>query len=292
MKYAFLSDVLGSNMDRIGGPQSYSRGIETLLKRYADFEYIIVRGHFKDFLKSTDIDIVHVQSNMGIIIAALRRNVRLIVGPSVVWQTATQELLHYPKMGSALIVRPDPYPRKLNPEWMHKVKSFPPFVDEKFFVPSGNVKDIDVLTISKSFHYPEYELNLRKLIMGIKSLKLKHLHLDRYSLKQYKNALDRSKVLLFPSPRESGASTCFALLECSMMDVPFIGLESVINPHPKEFNVCRGVRVKSIQGMLEKLPFVLEEKYHPRAWTEARFSMQMAYNRLRAIIEFAMLNSS
>lgn len=289
MKYAFLSNVL--DWAQVGGPQTFSRGLETLLQRHADFEYVVVRNHFKEYLQNAKADLVHVQSNMDIITTALRAHVRLIAGPNVVWQTATPELLKYDNMGAVLMLRPEQYPGKLNPSWMSKLQYWPCFVDETFFVPEKTVKDIDVLTISKSFHYPEYEVNLRKLRAGLNKLPLKYFHLAHYSAEQYRQVLNRSKILLFPSPRETGASACFALLECSMMNVPFIGLESALDPNSEEFNVRRGFSVKTIQEMLDILPDTLDawSTLSSREWILPRFSMAAAAQRLRQIMDFAII---
>ena len=285
MRYAFVTNVF--EWSSIGGPQSRARNIEMMLKRHAEFNYIVVKSQFQRFFRKNKPDIVHIQSNNKLIDLAMQHKLNLIVGPNVDWSSVSYKLLSYPHIHSVLIQRPDPLPRKLNPTWKHRIRKFPAFVDQEFFKPSKVKKTIDVLTIGKSFHYDNYDSNLNKLFKILKKMNVKHLHLKRYSLKEYRNALNQSKILLFPSPKEAGASLCHALLECSMMNIPFIGLDGVVILRNFEYDSCRGLGVKTINQMAESVPTMLQKwnSYKPREWVLKNFSTDAAYKRLKTIVD-------
>lgn len=285
MRYAFVTNVF--HWAHKGGPQSRARNIETMLKRHADFSYRVVKDAHSHFLSTHEPQVVHIQSNNKLVNLAMSKHMNLIVGPNMAWQAAPKSLLRYPHLVSALIQRPDPMPRKLKPIWLDRIKYFPAFVDEKFFCPSEQKKKVDVLTIGKSFYYDCYESNMRKLHTQLKQMGLRHKHLKRYSLREYREALNHSKILLFPSPREAGASLCHALLECSMMNVPFIGLESVVIKRKSEYDPSRGLAAASVSEMPELVDNMLRniDEYRPREWVLERFSMPAAYQRLKAILD-------
>jgi hypothetical protein len=217
---------------------------------------------------------------------AMERNMRIIVGPNMNWKLAPRKLLSYPRLVSALIQRPDPMPRKLDPTWRERIRYFPAFVDEKFFRPKDCDKPIDVLTIGKSFYYDHYETNLRKLHTHVKAAGLRHKYLRRYALREFRDALNRSKILLFPSPREAGATLCHALLECSMMNTPFIGLKSVVIERENEYHSSRGLGAESVDEMVELAVEMVKNAgdYHPRKWVLERYSTKAAYQRLESIL--------
>jgi hypothetical protein len=283
MRYAFLTNVFqwGSR----GGPQSRARNIETMLKRHADFSYAVVKSGFDNFLERHNPDVVHIQSNNNLLNMAMKRKLRIIAGPNMVWNKAPKSSLTYRNMLCGLIQRPDPMPRKLNPSW--PIRQFPAFVDEEFFVPVEEKKVIDVLTVTKSFNYGVYDSNIVRLTPVLKKMGLRHRHLKRYSLQEYKSALRKSKLFLFPSPKEAGASLCHALLECSMMNVPFIGLNSVVIENDFEYHPCRGVRAATIEELSELIWPTLKrlDDFHAREWVIERFSMAAGYQRLKNILE-------
>ncbi len=287
MRYAFVTNVF--EWGHRGGPQSRARNIETMLKRHAEFSYKVVKGNHSQFFETNEPEIVHVQANNKLVNMAMAKKMNMIVGPNMVWKSAPKSLLRYPHLVSALIQRPDPMPRKLDPVWRDRIKYFPAFVDEKFFCPSESNKTIDVLTIGKSFYYDKYETNMIKLHTQLKKMGLRHKHLKRYSLREYRDALNSSKILLFPSPREAGATLCHALAECSMMDTPFIGLSSVVIKRENEYHSSRGLAAGSLDEIPELAKKMLKniDDYHPREWMVERFSMPAAYQRLKAILETA-----
>jgi hypothetical protein len=140
--------------------------------------------------------------------------------------------------------------------------------------------------VDKSFDYNLYEKNLQSLRSLIRKTGWKHQHLKRYSLSAYRDALNRSKVLLFPSPKEAGASLCHALLECSMMDVPCIGLKQVLLVDRGEFPLCRGHGVDSVKEMIDCAATVINrfDSYHPREWVIQRHSIQSVYPAFQKIL--------
>lgn len=283
MRYAFVTNVF--SWKSVGGPQSRARNFQTMLKRHAEFEFAFVKSNFEDFFSQYTPEVVHIQSNNRLLQMAMNKNLRIIAGPNVVWNEAPKKLLSYPNMVCTLIPRPQPVPRRLKPSW--PIREFPVFVDEKFFSPKDKSKQFDVLTIGKSFDYDAYDANLMKLTKLVKKMGLRHKHLKRYSLKEYRQALDKSKLLLFPSPRESGASICHALLECNMMNVPFIGLDSVVIPRDFEYDTCRGLGAGTISDMASMIQPTLQnlDQFSPRQWVVERFSTLAAYRRLKAILD-------
>jgi hypothetical protein len=261
--------------------------METMLKRHATFSYKVVKKDHRQFLDSHLIDVVHIQSNNKLVNLAMDRNMTIIVGPNMCWKQAPKKLLSYPRLLSAVIQRPDPLPKKLKPTWEDHIKYFPAFVDEKFFCPSDSQKTIDVLTIGKSFYYDRYETNLKKIHTHIKKMGLRHKYLKRYSLREFRDALNQSRILLFPSPKEAGATLCHALLECSMMNIPFIGLKSVVIERENEYHLSRGLGASTTDEMAEFARDMIQNSgdYCPRKWTLERYSTKAAYQRLTDILD-------
>lgn len=281
MKYTFIT-----NPNHKGGPKSRAINFAQMLTLYADFDFDVINSNKTD-IKKIKSDIIHVHSDLNLIKNCVINNKNLIVGPNVVWQTADKNILEYSNMKCVFIQRPDPYPRKLNPIWIDKVNHFPAIVNEEFFSPSNCKKTIDILTIGKSFHYPEYENNLNQVKKYIKQNKLNHTHLDFFSWQTYKEYLDKSKILIYPSPREAGASLCHALLESSMMNVPFMGLSSVVIKAETEYNECRGTGFKNVTELCDNIKTFLDNynNFSPREWVINRFSLKSGYDRLKKVLD-------
>jgi len=273
---------------RTGGPQTHARNLELLLNRYATFEYTIVKDGFKEFFKSVAPNsLIYVQSNIDLVRQAIQAKARLIIGPNFIWnKKVDRSILDYDHIIAVLVLRPDPAPYKLSPAWVDHIQYMPNFIDEEFWQPTTCTKTIDVLTVDKSFNYPEYTSNLNSLTKKLKSLKLRHIHLKKYTLKQLKEQLNCAKVLAFPSPRESGASWAHVLLEANMMNVPVVGLSSVFKEDNDEWDACRGSIAHSIDSMIAQIPSLVGtyDAYLSRQWAIDHCGMKQAYQRVCKII--------
>ncbi len=283
--YAFLTNVF--DWATTGGPQTRARNIETALSCFADFKYRIVKNNFKRFLDECDEkDVIHVQSNASIALDVIRRELPLIVGPNMRWQKTPDEIIHYPKMHAVFIQRPDPAVRVRQPSWIDKIKLLPAMVNENYWLPQNSQKTIDVLTIGKSFNYPEYLQNLRQLQFLLGKTSLRCVHLSRFNAQQYRQKLKQTKVLAYPSPREAGASLANALLEASVMNVPIVGLSSVLLDEYNEWHPSRGSIARSIDDMVHMINDTVKtyQKFKPREWTIQNFGLQAGFNRLKEVL--------
>ena len=286
MKYALI------RLKAIGGPGMAGSNIEKMLERHAEFGYDIVKKNPVTYLHhATKNTLVHVQTTMPLLEKAVDKELPIIAGPNIPWKNAKSKVKKSKTIRRILTLRPDPAPRKCNPAWREKVSFFPPFVDETFFVPVNCKKTIDILTISKAFHYPGYAKNLNKLMLSLSKLRFKHVHLKNYNLEQFREKLAQTKVLAFPSPKESGVCCCHALLEANMMNVPYVILDNIVpkNRNSDEFHTCRGENVSAVEYMALILPKVVEnyESYQPRSWVVDRYSFKPAYKRLCDILQLA-----
>lgn len=285
MKYTLV------RMKAIGGPGMASANIVKMLKRHADFDYgIIDETNLAQYFREPDRDsLIHIMYTVPFLQKAVVQELPIIAGPNIRWKDTSPQIRQSKTIRRILTLRADPAPRKCNPDWRTKVSFFPPFVDETFFVPKENKKTIDVLTIGKAFHYPAYLRNLGELTLLLKKGNLKHVHLHKYSLHEFREKLSQTKVLAFPSPKESGVCCCHALLEANMMNVPFVVLDKLVPKNANEFDACRGIGVSSIKEMARILPEIVQNygSYKPRDWTIERYSFQPACERLREIIKLS-----
>lgn len=279
--YYFVTNVY--SWSKLGGPQTRARNIEIMLHRWADFEFEIVTTDFERFFKrASQKDFVHIQGNNQLLSMGIEKNLQLIIGPNFQWHRLPEKALQYDKMQWVLTHRSDPAARSYDSIWKDRIRCFPAFADEQYWIPGDQKKTIDVLTISKAFNYPPYCKNLASLIRGIKSTGLSHTHLSSFTSVQYRDHLQRAKVLAYPSPKEAGASLANALIEASMVDVPIIGLSSVLKNEFGEWHPSRGKAVDSIDEMVKQLPaFVSAHETHkPREWMKDHHGSLAGYKRL------------
>jgi len=284
MRFYFVTNVF--KWGRFGGPQSRAKCIIAALQRFADFPYEVLMGIPTEF-KVADSDMVHVQSNRDLVVSFVRMNAPLIVGPNFQWQSAAQEILQYSGMRAVLLQRPDPVAKNQNPVWIDRVRFLPAFFDDEFWQPSPEEKRFDVLTIGKSFAYPEYLRNLALLQRLLNKRKLKHFHLNSFTPEEYRSKLAQSRVLAYPSPREAGASLANALLEASAMNVPVVGLKSVLRDEYGEWDASRGIRVETIEEMVDAIPDLVEKspRFTPRDWSVQNYGLRAGYERFRTILD-------
>lgn len=291
IKYAFVSNshLLPEGKLKQGGPFWCACSIEGMLKRHSiNLNYQIIKNDFRKFFSRIEKNrLIHIQSNNQIIEYAIDYNLPIIIGPNVVWKNTSNRVVKYPKIKRVLTLRSDPAPRKRNAQLQNKISYFPPFVDELFFMPTAAKKSIDVLTVGKSFYYPEYESNYHQLVFWIKKHHLRHVHLKGFSHEQLKKTLYHTKLLAYPSPRESGAGVCHILLEANMMNVPFVGLSSVVKRQQEEFHESRGFIANSIGIMGRNLPryIKLSTTKRPRKWTVKHYSYKAAFKKLMNILQ-------
>ncbi len=290
MKYAFVSNIYKhpEGILKLGGPFWCAHSIEKMLQRHgSDLDYKIVKDNFGKFFSETEKDrLIHIQFNNKIIELAIDCNLPVIIGPNVVWQKTSDKIVNYPNIKRVLTLRPDPAPRKRKALLQDIVSYFPPFVDEKFFTPTKKEKDIDVLTIGKSFPYSQFESCQRQLLSRIKQYDLKHVHLEKFNHEDFRKALNKTKLLLYPSPKESAAGVCHVLLEANMMNVPFAGLSSVVKTRKEEYHESRGFIAESIDDLGKNLPKYIEkaDKKKPRDWTVEHYSYKAAFDKLMKIL--------
>lgn len=279
MRYIFLDDV---GICAKGGPRSYVINTEKMLSRHADFKYKIFHSPLLYFSQIKKDDIVQIHSfSFRIARQLIKKKVKLIFGPNMIWENAPSDVTQYDNVVAAFVLRYKPKRVK----WFDKIVIYPNFVDQKMFKPKETKKDIDILTIDKSFRYVGYDKNMAKLKRQLP--KSHHVHLFRwYSWKEYKKHLNRSKLLLFPSPYESGSTLCYALLEASMMNVPFIALKT-LRPKKREFDKTVGVLADSVKHMAELVEPTLARlnEFSPREWVLPRCSMKAAYDKFISVLK-------
>jgi hypothetical protein len=72
-----------------------------------------------------------------------------------------------------------------------------------------------------------------------------------------------------------------------MMNVPVIGLSSVLQKANGEWNGNRGKIVDSIDDMVDQIPeFIAGSKsLTPREWVVERYGMKAAYDRLQRLLK-------
>ena len=288
MKYAFVSSIYKhpEGFLKLGGPFWCAHSIEKMLQRHgSDLDYEIVKSNFKEFFSKTD-RLVHIQFNNKLIEQSIDCDLPIIIGPNVVWQKATDKIVNYPNIKRVLTLRPDPAPRKRSAPLQNIISHFPPFTDEEFFVPTKEKKTIDVLTIGKSFPYSQFERSHRQLISQIQQHNIKHVHLAKFNHKEFRKALNKTKLLLYPSPKESAAGVCHVLLEANMMNVPFVGLSSVVKTRKEEYHESRGFIADSIDDLGKNLSRYIEkaDKKQPRDWTVEHYSYKAGFDKLMKIL--------